>query len=67
MVGRKNHYGSRSRRGTEAAAVIYSLVESAKLCELEPKAYLRAAVAAALRNEPVPLPHEMPRPGVQAV
>ncbi len=67
VVGRKNHYGSRSRRGTEAAAVIYSLVESAKLCELEPKAYLRAAVAAALRNEPVPLPHEMPRPGVQAV
>lgn len=59
VVGRKNHYGSRSRRGTEVAAVIYSLVESAKLCGLEPKAYLRAAVHAALQGNQVPLPHEL--------
>ena len=26
VVGRKNHYGSKSRRGTEVAAVLYSLV-----------------------------------------
>jgi hypothetical protein len=25
------HYGSKSRRGTEVAAVLYSLVETAKL------------------------------------
>lgn len=60
VIGRKNHYGSRSKRGTEVAAVIYSLVESAKLCELEPRAYLRTAVHAALKGEPVPLPHELP-------
>ncbi|WP_375746723.1 hypothetical protein NR800_05625 [Corallococcus interemptor] len=46
MVGRKNHYGSRSRRGTEVAAIRYSLQESAKRCGVEPKAYLRAAVKA---------------------
>ena len=59
VVGRKNHYGSRSRRGTEVAALFYSFVESAKLCGLEPKAYLKRAVVAALRGERIPLPHEL--------
>ncbi len=59
VVGRKNHYGSRSRRGTEVAALLYSLLESAKLCGLEPKSYLRSAVAAALAQEQIPLPHEV--------
>jgi transposase len=30
VLGRKNHYGSRSQRGTEVAALFYSLIESAK-------------------------------------
>ena len=59
VLGRKNHYGSRSRRGTEVAALFYSFVESAKLNGLEPKAYLRMAVMAALRGERIPLPHEV--------
>ena len=59
VLGRKNHYGSRSRRGTEVAALFYSFVESAKLNGLEPKAYLRLAVMAALRGERIPLPHEV--------
>lgn len=58
VVGRKNHYGSKSRRGTEVAALFYSLVESAKLAGVEPAAYLRTATRAALRRERVPLPHE---------
>jgi hypothetical protein len=37
-VGRKNHYGSRSERGTQVAALFYSLIESAKLCGVEPRA-----------------------------
>ena len=59
VVGRKNHYGSHSLRGTEVAATLYSLVESAKLNALEPRFYLRAAVRAGLRREVVPLPHEV--------
>src|SRR6266540_1393948 len=58
VVGRKNHYGSKSRRGTEVAALFYSLIESAKLAGVEPKAYLRLAAQAALRGEKPPLPHE---------
>ena len=50
VVGRKNHYGSRSRRGTEVAALFYSLIESAKLCGVEPKAYLLCATRAALEH-----------------
>jgi transposase len=59
VLGRKNHLGSRSKRGTEVAAIFYSLVESAKLAGIDPSAYLKAAVAAALRGEIIPLPHEI--------
>ncbi len=49
-VGRKNHYGNRSERGTRVAALFYSLIESAKLCRVEPRAYLREATLRAVRN-----------------
>ena len=50
VVGRKNHYGSRSERGTRVAALFYSLIEPAKLCGVEPRAYLREATLRAIRN-----------------
>lgn len=59
VLGRKNHYGSKSRRGTEVAAVFYSIVESCKLCDVDPRVYLRRVVDAALADEPLPLPHEL--------
>jgi hypothetical protein len=59
VVGRKNHYGSRSERGTMVAAVLYTLCESAKLAGVEPKAYLRRAVREVLRGGEPPLPHEL--------
>lgn len=59
VVGRKNHYGSKSQRGTEVAALFYSLVESAKLARVDPVKYLRAAAEAAIRNGAVLLPHQM--------
>ena len=49
-VGRKNHYGSRSERGTRVAALFYSLIESAKLAGVEPRGYLREATLRAVRN-----------------
>ena len=58
VVGRKNFYGSKSVRGTEVAALFYTLLESAKLCGVEPRAYLRAAAEAALTGEPPLLPHQ---------
>ncbi len=48
VVGRKNHYGSKSLRGTQVAALFYTLCESAKLAGVEPHAYLLTATEAAL-------------------
>ncbi|MBU1699935.1 MAG: transposase [Candidatus Eisenbacteria bacterium] len=50
VLGRKNHYGSRSQRGTEVEALFYSWLESAKLCGVDPKAYLRKAIYEAIKN-----------------
>lgn len=41
-LGRNNFYGSKSKRGTEVAAILYSLVETAKLVGVDPKRYLEA-------------------------
>jgi transposase len=51
VVGRKNHYGSKSRRGTEVAATFYSLLETAKLHDVDPTRYLREASLADARGE----------------
>lgn len=59
VVGRKNHYGSKSRRGTEVAAILYTLVETAKLHHVDPTKYLTEAVRAADRGE-VLFPWHMP-------
>jgi transposase len=50
-VGRRNHYGSRSERGTRVAALFYSMIESAKLAGVEPRAYLREAIQGAVRSQ----------------
>ena len=62
VVGRRNHFGSKSRRGTEVASVLYSLAETAKLHGVEPQAYFEAALRRA-RSEPgaVCLPWEVAR------
>ena len=50
VMGRKNHYGSKSKRGTEVAALFYSLIETARLRGEEPGHYLRRAALAAIQN-----------------
>lgn len=59
VLGRKNHFGSRSERGTEVAALFYSVIESAKLAGVEPDGYLRGAARQAIRGERIALPHEL--------
>jgi len=62
VLGRKNHYGSRSQRGTEVAALFYSLLESAKLAGVEPKLYLLTATRRALADpKVVTLPRDLAR------
>ena len=47
-VARKNHYGSKSERGTRAAALFYTLIESAKHAGVEPAGYLAEATRRAI-------------------
>ena len=56
VVGRKNHYGSRSKRGTDVAALFYTLCETAKLQDVEPRTYLLKAAYAAIEQPGTVLP-----------
>lgn len=58
VVGRRNHFGSKSRRGTQVAATFYSLIETAKLHDIDPAEYLLEAAHASARGE-VLLPWQM--------
>lgn len=46
-IGRRVHFGSKSRNGTEVAAIFYTLVESAKAAGVDPRGYVREALIAA--------------------
>ncbi len=60
VVGRKNHYGSRSKRGTEVAAMLYTLFETAKLAGVDPHAYVLEATRRAIAAPgTATLPHEL--------
>lgn len=60
VVGRKNHYGSKSKRGTEVAALFYTLCETAKLSGVDPRAYLTLAAKRAIANHgAVTLPSDL--------
>lgn len=50
VVGRKNYYGNRSKRGAKVAAIFYSLIETAKLRGVEPRAYLQDAGREAIEH-----------------
>jgi transposase len=50
VVGRKNHYGSHSKRGAEVAALCYTLFESAKLAGVDPHRYVLEATRRAIAS-----------------
>ena len=59
VLGRKNSLGSRSERGLRSASVLYTLIESAKQCGVDPTTYLMVAATAAIHGNEIPLPHEL--------
>ena len=44
VLGRKNYYGNHSKRGARTSQILYSIIESCKLCGVEPYAYLKSVV-----------------------
>ena len=50
VVGRKNHYGSHSKRGAEVAAILYTLFESTKLAGIDAHRYVLEATRRAIAS-----------------
>lgn len=59
VMGRKNFYGSRSIDGADVAAVLYTIIESCKKFELDPKDYLLITLKQCAAGEPTETPFEM--------
>jgi transposase len=60
VVGRKNHYGSHSKRGAEVAAIFYTLFETAKLAGVDPHRYVLEAARRAIASPgAVTLPQDL--------
>jgi transposase len=59
VVGRKNHYGSKSLKTGKVAAIFYSIVETCKANGVDPRRYLRQAMIAILTKKPVPMPWDL--------
>lgn len=51
VLGRKNYYGNHSKRGAQTTSVLYSIVESCKLNNVEPYQYLKDTVRAVHQGE----------------
>ena len=61
VMGRKNFYGSRSINGADVTSTLYTIVETCKKVELEPKAYILMAVKKKILGQEPPTPLEYAR------
>ena len=58
VMGRKNFYGSRTINGANVTATLYTVIESCKKVELDPKSYIQMVVRKKIskeKNIPTPL------------
>ncbi len=51
VVGRKTWYGTHSERGAETAAIIFSIIETCKLNQVNPREYLEKLVQDLLQGQ----------------
>jgi hypothetical protein len=59
VTGRKVHYGSRSEDGLRFAEVHYSLIDSCRLNDINPRAYYLHLLTTRLKDpQAIILPHE---------
>lgn len=58
VVGRKTWYGTHSQRGAETNAILFTLVESCKLCGVNPREYFRCLVQDLHANKTLLTPAE---------
>ena len=51
VVGRKTWYGTHSERGAETAAIIFSIIETCKLNQVNPREYFEILAKDLLHGE----------------
>ena len=56
VMGRKNFHGSRTINGADTAATIYTIIESCKKVELDPKAYIKMVIENSIKKQEVLTP-----------
>ena len=59
VIGRKTWYGTHSPRGAETAAILFSLIESCKLCKVNPREYFKKLVEDLQQKKPAFTPSEL--------
>ena len=58
VVGRKTWYGTHSKRGAKTTAIMFSIVQSCKLVEVNPREYLKDLVRALHQGLPAYTPRQ---------
>lgn len=58
VIGRKNFHGSRTMNGARTTAILYTVIESCKKVELDPKSYMLMAVRKSLEEKTPKTPLE---------
>lgn len=58
VIGRKNFYGNHSKQGAQTTQILYSVIESCKLNQVEPQKYLKETVENILNGRPVLTPSQ---------
>ncbi len=58
-MGRKNFHGSRSIDGADVSAIMYTIIESCKKVELDPRDYLSITLKNAAAGKSTETPFEM--------
>lgn len=58
VMGRKNFYENRTHNGADKAATLYTIIESCKKVELDPRTYINMALRLSTKGLEVPTPLE---------
>lgn len=61
VVGRKNYYGSGNHAGAETAATLFTIIESCKKNDIDPRSFLIMSLQRVARGEPLETPLDYAR------
>ncbi|NRA63203.1 MAG: transposase [Pseudobacteriovorax sp.] len=61
VIGRKTWFGTHSKRGAKTAAILFSLIESCKIKNINPRRYFAMVIADLHAGKPGFSPHQAAR------